>query len=177
MISKIYKSTGSLLEVRWAKEIAKRRLEKEQLAQDMILNPTNLELLLEFRLKYVVNGRLLVYKQVVLFGYIVDFYIPKLLLAIEADGPRHHKTEIYDHERDNNLSLRGIKTARFTSEFLGRNSSRTIDDAIRKVLNERRAELTTTPNRSHDAKVEEEIQGEHLGNSESKPSAVIGDLP
>jgi len=46
--------------------------------------------------------------------FIIDFYCPKLLLAVEIDGGYHQKRKNYDEGRDELLVTRGIKTIRFT---------------------------------------------------------------
>ena len=47
--------------------------------------------------------------------YIIDFYSPKLRLAIELDGGQHSKEDavLYDKERDEYLRSLNIKTLRF----------------------------------------------------------------
>ncbi len=141
MISRIYRNSGDLLKVRWAKEIARRKAGKTRLAVEMILNPTKLEMLLQFHLRKVVNGRVEIQPQCLLAGYIVDFYIPRLQLAFEADGPRHKWTERYDRDRDEHLSRIQVKTIRFTEKFLRQNKGERIQEAIRDALNARQKEL------------------------------------
>lgn len=62
-----------------------------------------------------------IYRQCIIYGYIVDFYIaanrkdaPYKGLAIEVDGPHHANRIAYDMKRDAALSARRIKTLRFT---------------------------------------------------------------
>lgn len=47
--------------------------------------------------------------------YILDFYCPKIRLAIELDGTQHKEKEaiLYDQERNNYLEAVSIKTVRF----------------------------------------------------------------
>ena len=47
--------------------------------------------------------------------YIVDFYCPKLKLAIEVDGTTHleNKDKVYDKKRTEELEKLGIKILRF----------------------------------------------------------------
>lgn len=51
-------------------------------------------------------------------GYIVDFYIPVLKLAIEIDGSSHDSKQAgkYDVVRTSFLAYRGVKVLRFTNE-------------------------------------------------------------
>lgn len=48
--------------------------------------------------------------------FILDFYSPKLLLAIEIDGEYHQDVQKHDHNRDLMLSSLGIKTIRFSND-------------------------------------------------------------
>lgn len=50
--------------------------------------------------------------------YVLDFYSPELLLAIEVDGPTHDSKEAkeYDEKRTNYLSSLRIKVIRFANE-------------------------------------------------------------
>jgi len=48
--------------------------------------------------------------------FIVDFYCPKLLLAIEIDGGSHIKKKGTDEMRDKFLKQIGITTIRFTND-------------------------------------------------------------
>ena len=54
------------------------------------------------------------------YGYILDFYCPKLKLGIEVDGKIHDKQKEQDQERENILQSKGIKIIRFTgAEVIG----------------------------------------------------------
>lgn len=141
VISKIYKSTSPLLEVKWAEELTRRKFEKERKAMEMAMAPTQLEMLLGNRLAAVISGRVEVRKQFLIAGYIVDFYIPCFKLAIEADGPHHMNTKRYDDERDARLALLGVRTKRFTYKFLRHHMTEMIDREIRDTLNSRQKEL------------------------------------
>lgn len=48
--------------------------------------------------------------------FIIDFYCPKLLLAIEIDGGSHIQKKGTDEMRDNFLKQVGITTIRFTND-------------------------------------------------------------
>ena len=63
-------------------------------------------------------------KQVVMFGYILDFYAPRRYLAVEIDGPSHDKTKEYDQKRTNVLQSHGISMLRFTNEEVRDDPSR-----------------------------------------------------
>ena len=48
--------------------------------------------------------------------YILDFYCPKLRLAIELDGGQHVHAVLYDRERDSYLERLGIHVVRFWNQ-------------------------------------------------------------
>jgi very-short-patch-repair endonuclease len=52
-------------------------------------------------------------RQHVIGGYIVDFYCPDALLAIEVDGGIHEARATYDRARDAALAALGIAVLRF----------------------------------------------------------------
>ncbi len=56
--------------------------------------------------------------QQVLFGYIIDFYAPRYMLAVEIDGGYHNSPDqkIYDTIRTQKLNNKGISVLRFTNE-------------------------------------------------------------
>lgn len=68
--------------------------------------------------KYLKNKQMLGYsfhRQKPLYNYIVDFYCPKLSLAIEIDGMATHNNETdYDKQRQTYLENKNIKFLRFT---------------------------------------------------------------
>ncbi|OGS21098.1 MAG: hypothetical protein A2252_05545 [Elusimicrobia bacterium RIFOXYA2_FULL_39_19] len=49
--------------------------------------------------------------------YIVDFYCPKLKLAVEVDGGQHYNKEAIDYDKRRSIFLesKSIKTVRFTN--------------------------------------------------------------
>ena len=52
-------------------------------------------------------------RQHVIAGYIVDFYSPEFLLAVEVDGTVHDARGSYDRERDAHLATLGVAVLRF----------------------------------------------------------------
>lgn len=66
--------------------------------------------------------------------YIVDFYSPKLMLAVEIDGNQHYKEEglEYDGIRSEYLNSIGIKVIRFRNEEVLNN----IEKVMRKLEGE-----------------------------------------
>ena len=83
--------------------------------KDLRNNQTEEEKILWSRLK---NRQFKGFKFVRQYGvgpYILDFYCPKLRLAIELDGAQHGEKEnlLYDQERNSYLESLDIKTIRF----------------------------------------------------------------
>ncbi len=60
--------------------------------------------------------------------YILDFYCPKLKLAIELDGEYHIYNEEYDRQRDANLINYGITTLRFENKIVFEHPDNILDD-------------------------------------------------
>lgn len=84
---------------------------KAALARDMRLFPTPPEDALWQELVGSRSWR----RQVVLFGYIIDFYNPGARLAVEVDGEYHLSRTEYDASRTAHLAKRSIMTLRFTN--------------------------------------------------------------
>ncbi len=55
-------------------------------------------------------------RQVVIRGYIADFYIAAWNLIVEVDGSAHNGREAYDTKRDADLARIGWRTLRFTND-------------------------------------------------------------
>jgi len=55
-------------------------------------------------------------RQHVIDGYILDFYCPSLMLAIEIDGSIHQRQIKEDKERQKIIEAQGIKFFRISSE-------------------------------------------------------------
>jgi len=56
------------------------------------------------------------YRQSVQYGYILDFYCPRLRLGIEVDGYVHDEQKEYDYYRDNTLARHGIEVHRYSND-------------------------------------------------------------
>ena len=78
------------------------------------------------------------YRQSVQFGYILDFYCPRLRLGIEVDGSMHDEQREYDYYRDNNLARHGIEICRFSNDEVLYNPQETADK-IYQTLKEKNA--------------------------------------
>lgn len=75
------------------------------------MTPEERKLWYQFLRKYSVQFK----RQQIFANYIVDFYCPKVKLAIELDGGGHYTPEQkeYDDERTRKLGVLGIKVIRF----------------------------------------------------------------
>ena len=64
-----------------------------------------------------------VYSQKLAYGYILDFWIPCVGIAVEVDGPSHAKQKSWDRKRDAVLKKKGIITMRFTNDAVKNNTA------------------------------------------------------
>lgn len=103
---------------------------KIRLAKKMRDNPTQAEDCLWKVLKGGFGG--VKWKtQVVLFGWIADFYAEEANLVVEVDGSSHKDRQEYDDFRDKTLlESYGVSTLRFTNTEILKNRSR----ALKKLL-------------------------------------------
>ena len=76
--------------------------------------------------------------------YILDFYCPEYMIAIEVDGGRHYedKGKERDEARTKELKKLGVKTIRFSDREVLTNIEG-VYEVIRKVLGEKRGEPLT----------------------------------
>ena len=93
------------------------RKSEQQKRRSLRKSMTKAEVLLWMQLK---NRRVLgqrVLRQYSVGAYVLDFYIPKLKLAIEVDGATHvTEQELeYDRNRENEIASLGIQFLRFTN--------------------------------------------------------------
>ncbi len=82
-------------------------------------NPTEAEEQMWNILRNVTYGNFpdyVFHRQYVQYGYILDFYCPRLRLGIEVDGSIHDNQREYDYYRDLNLQRRGIEVLRYTND-------------------------------------------------------------
>ncbi len=80
-------------------------------------------------------------------NYIVDFYCPKLKLAIEIDGESHERKNAfeYDKNREEDIALTGIEFIRFTNDEI-LNELKNVLSRIESKVKER-VEISGTPPR------------------------------
>ena len=85
-------------------------------ARELRNNSTKTEILLW---KFLKGKQLLGYdfhRQKPIDEFIVDFFCPELMLAIEIDGVSHIGSEEYDNERQSKLEKLGIRFLRFKDD-------------------------------------------------------------
>jgi very-short-patch-repair endonuclease len=91
--------------------------EKREFAKEMREQPTPAERALWFHLKQEKLGYRF-HRQSLLVGYIVDFYCPRVKLAIEVDGSVHELPHVAakDEQKEYDLEAKGIGLLRFPNE-------------------------------------------------------------
>ncbi len=87
---------------------------KRKFAADLRQSPTRAEQALWERLRARQTG-FVFHRQSVQRGYILDFYCPRLRLAVEVDGSVHRLQAAADAQREQALRQRGVKLLRFTN--------------------------------------------------------------
>ncbi|HTX87282.1 MAG TPA: endonuclease domain-containing protein [Candidatus Nanoarchaeia archaeon] len=68
------------------------------------------------------------HRQKPILDYIVDFFSPDLMLAIEIDGASHGYKFDQDEERDRRLGRLGVKVLRFTDSSVKNNLDGVLDE-------------------------------------------------
>lgn len=101
--------------------------------RELRTKPTRHEELLWYRLRRNQLDGYRFFRQYSAGPYILDFYCPKLRLAIELDGAQHSERDTmeYDHERTMYLLGLDITTIRFSNKEVMNN----IKDVIAKIRN------------------------------------------
>lgn len=94
-------------------------IDKQARASELRSNQTAAERLLGERLRDRSENW---FAQVPMRGYILDFYCPKALLAVEVDGASHRLTPATDAKRDEILKSIGIETLRVSNEAVTKTS-------------------------------------------------------
>jgi len=70
-------------------------------------------------------------RQQVIEPYIVDFYCHQASLVVEVDGAVHQDQQEYDHQRDQNLHLRGLSILRFSNTDVSHNLEGVLEAILR----------------------------------------------
>jgi very-short-patch-repair endonuclease len=84
------------------------------------------------------------WRQIVLCGYVADFWCPKLKIVVEIDGPSHLTEDSirYDKYRADVMSKElGAKTIRFTN-FDVLNRAAAVEYDFRRAIKKRRKEIS-----------------------------------
>lgn len=128
--------------------IYNRQSEKEK-RRALRRNMTKAEVLLWIQLK---NRQMLGYRflrQYSVDRFVLDFYCPKLRLAIEVDGESHfgEGAEAYDRERQNYIESLGIKFLRFLNTEIYHNLQGVLQ-AIHDKVDELSTQMTAGQSRS-----------------------------
>ncbi len=76
--------------------------------------------------------------------YILDFYCPKLKLAIEIDGESHENKWDYDQQRDRKLRSLGIKTLRYRDQDVDKKLE-AVSEHMYTEIEQRMKELQNPP--------------------------------
>jgi len=95
-------------------------------AKDLRNNSTLSEVLLWLQLKNKKLG-LDFHRQKPIDNFIIDFFCPNLMLAIEIDGVSHNDKVEYDKLRQKKLENLGVKFIRFRDEDVKKNMQGCID--------------------------------------------------
>lgn len=105
-------------------------------------NLTETEAMLWNQLKHSKLGGFKFVRQYSIGPYILDFYCPKLRIAIELDGKQHRGKDavLYDKDRKDYLENINIKTIRFWNDELVKN----IENVLNRIKNQI-AELAKPP--------------------------------
>lgn len=95
------------------------------------------EAIMWFRLK---NKQINGYKfrrQYSIGPFVVDFYCPRLKLAIEIDGDSHFykKSRGYDKERQNYIESKGVNFLRFTNNEVLKNINGVVEVLLERTSN------------------------------------------
>ncbi len=98
-------------------------------------NSTDAERKLWSKLRNQQLGKLKFYRQYSIGSYILDFYCPKIRLAIELDGGQHAETqkEFYDKRRSDYLKKYNICILRFWNNEVLENTEGVILKILRDI--------------------------------------------
>jgi len=116
-------------------KVFNKKSEKEK-RRKLRNNPTYTEkvLWLSLRRKQILGVRFL--RQYSVNYFVVDFYAPKIKLAIEVDGSSHIGKEKYDADRQKYIEAFNIKMIRYTDEQVMGNTNNVIK-SIEAVVEKR----------------------------------------
>lgn len=105
-------------------------------SKELIKNQTDAEI--KIYKEYLSKLKYRIRKQKIIDGFIVDFYIAKLKLAIEIDGKIHNKLKERDKERTEILKKYNLRIIRITNNSILKNPEKTyekLDELIESIIN------------------------------------------
>jgi very-short-patch-repair endonuclease len=117
-------------------------------------------------------------------AFVVDFYVPKLKLAIEIDGSSHdgEAAQVYDAERQAFLESKGTKFLRFTNQQVYEELDAVIESIGLVVCELRKEPLPSPPlgkGREPDSCLppfQGGIEGGNFGTVDRPINSIVGDL-
>ena len=101
--------------------------------QELRANDTRAENILWAELRDRQLNNMKFYRQYSVGPYILDFYCPKVRVAIELDGEQHKDAVEYDKEREFFLKSKNIHTLRFWNNEIINNLSKILN-GIKDVI-------------------------------------------
>jgi len=114
---------------------AKRVLSKEDYAAMLRTQPTESEFAFGIALRARFDPLGFNFRaSVPVQGYIADFYCERARLVVELDGHFHKKRKEYDRLRDKHLQYAGIRTLRFPSARVFRDTEGILNEIAEALL-------------------------------------------
>ena len=107
----------------------------KQVARMLRKNSTQAEILLWNELKGKQILRYDFHRQKPVGNYVLDFYCPRLKLAIEIDGSSHENRDAEDENRQRELEKKGMRFLRFPDEEVKLNIERVVEEIRDWILN------------------------------------------
>lgn len=126
-----------------------KQTNKAEFAKKMRDNPTPTEkIMLDLLTQHGIKFKC----QVVMFGYIVDFYFKRAKSILEVDGLIHAKREAYDEHRDKVFRDNGFRVLRITAGRLLKEPTAVVDE-VKAFLKRGRAKKRVAKNIARKKKV------------------------
>ena len=110
----------------------------KQVARMLRKNSTRAEILLwnELKGKQVLGYDF--HRQKPVGNHVLDFFCPRLVLAIEIDGSSHENRNKEDETRQRELEKKGMRFLRFPDDEVKRNTEGVVDEITAWILNNRK---------------------------------------
>jgi very-short-patch-repair endonuclease len=110
--------------------------ELKMMARKHRMNPTKAEEIFWYEVLKYDKSKYRFLRQKPINRFILDFYCPRLMLAIEIDGDSHKSKKYMDYERDVLLRNYSIQTIRYTNDQVLNNLD-SIKNDLNKIIKER----------------------------------------